>query len=148
MPQSAFSHYQGDHTRRKILIVDDNLVILKTLGSKLEASGYLVLTAEDGSSAVSIARREQPDLILLDLCFPPDVAHGGGVAWDGFLILNWLRRMEEAVNTPIVIISNDDSPITRQRCLEAGVAGYFHKPIDRDQLLGMVERILGTNAGG
>ena len=81
---------------KKILIVDDNEVILKTLSLKLTSAGYAVLTAIDGSAAVAAARRDKPDLILLDLSFPPDVAHGGGVPWDGFLIINWLRRIDEA----------------------------------------------------
>ena len=90
---------------KKILIVDDNLVIRKTIGMKLKTNGYQVLEAADGSSAVSIARHERPDLVLLDISFPPDVAHGGGVAWDGFLIMNWLRRMDEAKDIPIIIIT-------------------------------------------
>lgn len=135
---------QANRAGRKILIVDDNPIILKILGVKLDARGYEVLTAEDGPTAVSTVRREKPDLVLLDLSFPPDVGHGGGVPWDGFLILNWLRRMEEAVNRPIIIITSDDSPATKQRCLAAGVADYFHKPIDREHLLASVERILGA----
>src|SRR5213594_4756279 len=79
-------------TAKKILIVDDSIVILKTLSMKLKSSGYQVLTAADGATAVSTVRRERPDLILLDITFPPDVAHGGGVAWDGFLIISWLQR--------------------------------------------------------
>src|SRR6476646_738516 len=90
--------------RKKILVVDDSPIILKTLSMKLKSQGYDVLTAEDGSIAVSTARRERPDLILLDISFPPDVAHGGGVAWDGFLIMDWLRRMDEAKDIPVFII--------------------------------------------
>src|SRR6267143_2497954 len=94
--------------RKKILVVDDSPVILKALSMKLTAAGYDVLTAEDGGGAVSLARREKPDLILLDISFPPDVAHGGGVAWDGFLIMNWLRRLDEGKHIPIMIISGGD----------------------------------------
>ena len=79
----------------RILVVDDNKVQTTALSMKLKAQGYEVLVASDGSEAISIARREKLDLILLDIVFPPDVGHGGGVAWDGFLILSWLRRMEE-----------------------------------------------------
>lgn len=127
----------------KILIVDDNPVILKTIGMKLEASGFEVLLAEEGAKAVSTVRREKPDLILLDICFPPDVGHGGGVAWDGFLILNWLRRMDEAVNTPIIIMTGNDPAKHKQRCLAAGVAEFFTKPVDSDQLLQTIYKILG-----
>src|SRR5216683_1930362 len=94
--------------RKKILVVDDSPVILKALSLKLTAAGYDVLTAEDGAGAVNQARREKPDLILLDISFPPDVAHGGGVAWDGFLIMGWVRRMDEGRNIPIIIITGGD----------------------------------------
>lgn len=133
--------------RRKILVVDDNKLILRTLKMKLEAAGYMVLTAEDGSSAVSTVRREKPDLVILDIYFPPDVGHGGGVPWDGFLILNWLRRMEEAVNTPIIIISGQGSSADRERCLAAGVSGFFNKPINPEELLASIETILASDAG-
>ena len=58
----------------KVLIVDDNEVIIKTLSMKLKSSGYDVIAATDGSEAVSAARRDKPDLIVLDISFPPDVA--------------------------------------------------------------------------
>jgi len=86
--------------RKTILIVDDDRVVQQALALKLKASGYDVLEAEDGAAAVSTVRRQKPDLILLDISFPPDVAHGGGVPWDGFLILNWLRRLDEGKDVP------------------------------------------------
>jgi two-component system response regulator (stage 0 sporulation protein F) len=136
----------GSGNGKKILIVDDSIVIVKTLSAKLRMNGYTVTTAMEGSEAVSTVRRERPDAILLDINFPPDVAHGGGVAWDGFLIMSWLRRMDEAVNTPVIIITGADQE-TRDRCLKAGVAGYFQKPINHDELLAVLERLIGNNKG-
>jgi CheY-like chemotaxis protein len=127
---------------KKILIVDDNLVILKTTSMKLAANGYEVLTAEDGGAAVAAVRREKPDLILLDLSFPPDVAHGGGVAWDGFLIMDWLRRLEEAKGIPIIIITGGDPVKYKDRALAAGATSFFHKPIDNDELLTAIRQTL------
>src|SRR3954462_4681091 len=75
----------------KILIADDNVVVLKTVAIKLKSVGYEVRTAMDGSTAISCVRRERPDLIILDINFPADGARGGGISWDGFLILDWLR---------------------------------------------------------
>src|SRR5262249_39301590 len=122
-------------TGKKILIVDDSVVILKVLSGKLRSNGYQVFTAVDGSEAVSTVRRERPDLILLDINFPPDVAHGGGVAWDGLLILNWLRRMDEAARTPVIIITGNKPEASKDRYMKAGVSGYFQKPINADELL-------------
>src|SRR5437773_11788864 len=59
--------------RKKILVVDDDRVILKALSIKLNAKGYDVLTATDGSEAVTAVRTHKPDLILLDISFPPDL---------------------------------------------------------------------------
>lgn len=128
--------------RKKILVVDDNLVILKTVSMKLIADGYDVVTAEDGAGAVSTVRKEKPDLILLDLSFPPDVAHGGGVPWDGYLIMNWLRRLEEAKNIPIIVITGGDPAKCKDRALAAGAASFFHKPINNDELLTIVRETL------
>ena len=129
--------------RKKILVVDDSPIILKALSMKLTAEGYDVLTAEDGGGAVNLARREKPDLILLDISFPPDVAHGGGVAWDGFLIMNWLRRMDELKDTPIVIITGSEPEKYKERALAAGAVNFFHKPLENEELLAVVRRTLG-----
>jgi CheY-like chemotaxis protein len=101
--------------RKKILVVDDSLLILQMMSMKLTANGYDVVTAEDGGTAVSTVRKEKLDLILLDLSFPPDVAHGGGVAWDGFLIMNWLRRRNQAVPS----LSSPAAIAVQRPCLSA-----------------------------
>jgi len=130
-------------SRRKILVVDDSPIILRALSLKLTAAGYDVLTAADGGEAVSLARHELPDLILLDISFPPDVAHGGGVPWDGFLIMNWLRRQEEAKNIPIIIITGGEPERYKERALAAGAAYFFHKPIENEELLAVIRQTLG-----
>src|SRR5262249_35678551 len=104
---------------------------------------FEVLTAADGATAVSTVRREKPDLILLDITFPPDVAHGGGVPWDGFLIMAWLKRMEEAQGIPIIIITGGNAADLKQRSLAAGAVDFFQKPIDNDQLLAAIHSHLG-----
>jgi CheY-like chemotaxis protein len=132
--------------RKKVLVVDDSLVVLKTMSMKLTANGYDVVTAEDGSGAVSAVRKEKPDLILLDLTFPPDVAHGGGVAWDGFTIMTWLRRLEEAKHIPIVVITGGDPAQYKDRALAAGAVSFFHKPINNDELLTVIRETLAKAA--
>ena len=129
--------------KKKILLVDDNRIILRAFSLKLLASGYEVLTAEDGGTAVSLVRQRRPDLIVLDICFPPDVAHGGGVAWDGFMILDWLRRMEEGKGVPVIVITGGDPAKYKERALAAGAVSFFHKPIDPDELVTAVRRGLG-----
>jgi len=128
---------------KKILIVDDSRIILKTLSMKLTSNGYNVITAEDGAGAVSIVRRERPDLILLDLIFPPDVGHGGGVCWDGLLIMSWLQRLEEAKNIPIIVISAGDPAKYKDHVLAAGASWFFQKPLNHDELLAVIRQTLG-----
>ena len=131
--------------RKRILIVDDSVVILRTLSMKLKSCGYDVLTAADGGTAVSVVRRERPDLILLDISFPPDVAHGGGVAWDGFLIMDWLRRLDEAKHIPVIIITGGDPEKLKDRALAAGAIGFFQKPINNDDLLASIRDTIGES---
>ncbi len=132
--------------KNKILIVDDSPIILKTLSMKLTANGYEVITAEDGSSAVSLVRNERPDLVLLDISFPPDVGHGGGIPWDGFLILEWLRRMDEAKGIPFIIITGGDPAQYKHRALAAGAVSFFHKPLNNDELLETIRQVLDSHA--
>src|ERR1700722_7478913 len=67
---------------RKILVVDDNPVVIKAFELKLQALGFKVIPATEGSVAVSTARQERPDIIVLDINFPPDVG-SSGLQWDG-----------------------------------------------------------------
>src|SRR5215831_18313210 len=90
----------GTGSRKKILIIDDDAVVVKTTAMKLKAAGYAVAAASDASSAIEAVHNAVPDVILLDMSFPPDVAHGSA-AWDGRMIISWLRRFKEAQNIPI-----------------------------------------------
>ena len=134
--------------RKKILLVDDDPVILKALSIKLKAKNYDVFTAMDGSEAVGAVRKQKPDLILLDISFPPDVGSGGGVPWDGFRIMEWLKRIDEAANTPIIVITGGDPAKYEARALSVGATAFFHKPINHDGLLAEIEKILGNDAAG
>ena len=133
---------------KKILVVDDDRVILKTLTIALSCKGYQVLTAVDGPGAVNIVSRDRPDLILLDINFPPDAANVGGALQDGFFIIEWLRRMGEAGDIPIFIMSGDKTGKFRKRVQTADVAGFFSKPIDHIALVAAIRTTLGEDVGG
>jgi CheY-like chemotaxis protein len=133
---------------KKILVVDDDPIVLKTLSMLLVSNGYQVFTATDGPGAVSIVTRERPDLILLDLLFPPDAANIGGALQDGFFIIEWLRRMGKAGDIPIIIISGDKSAKDRKNALATGAVEFFPKPIDRIALLATIRATLGEDAAG
>jgi CheY-like chemotaxis protein len=128
---------------KKILVVDDDQVILKVLSIALNLHGYEVAVATDGPGAVTAVGRERPDLIVLDINFPPDAANVGGALRDGFFIVEWLRRMGKGGGIPVIIISVDDSAENRKRTLDAGAVAFFPKPIDNQALLAAIRTALG-----
>ena len=128
--------------KKKILVVDDNEIILKTISLRLQGAGYDVVTALDGSEAVSAARKEAPDLVLLDISFPADV---GGVEWDGFRIMEWFRRMENVRKTPVIVITGGEDAKNKERAITGGAVAFFNKPVDHDDLLKIIRATLGGN---
>jgi CheY-like chemotaxis protein len=130
----------GEPTPKKILVVDDNEIVTKTITLKLQGAGYKVLTAMDGAAAMNVARNENPDLILLDLSFPPDV---GGVPWDGFRIMEWFMRLNTTKKIPIIVITGSEDPEDRQRATSTGAVAFFQKPLEHDYLLKVVRATLG-----
>jgi CheY-like chemotaxis protein len=130
----------ADTAPKKILVVDDNEIVIKTITLKLQGAGYQVVTAMDGAAAMSVARKETPDLILLDLNFPPDVT---GVPWDGFRIMEWFQRLNAAKKIPVIIITGSDNPIDKQRATNTGAVAFFQKPLEHDYLLKVVRATLG-----
>ena len=128
--------------RKKILVVDDDPIILMTMSLKLKSWGFEVATAVDASTAIGAVRDERPDLVLLDLSFPPDVPNGGRVTWDGFQIMSWLRGMDEASLLPFIIITGGEPALFEERALASGAVAFFHKPIQHDDLLRMIQQAL------
>jgi CheY-like chemotaxis protein len=140
-PISANAPVQPAVPSAKILVVDDNEVIVKTISLKLKGAGYQVATAQDGAEAMSVVRMEKPDLILLDITFPPDVA---GVPWDGFRIMEWLHRVDKSRKIPIIIFTGGEDVKNKERAMASGAVAFFHKPINHDDLLKVVRATLGS----
>jgi CheY-like chemotaxis protein len=124
---------------KKILVVDDNEVILKTISLKLQGAGFKIITALDGSEAVAAARKETPDLILLDINFPPAFE---GVPWDGFRIMDWFNRLDPSKKIPIIIITGQEDLKIKERASLSGAVAFFHKPINHDDLLKVIKTTL------
>ena len=124
---------------RKILVVDDNHIVVKAVTMKLESAGYRVAAALDGSEAMAQVRRESPDLILLDLNFPPDMT---GVQWDGFRIMEWLHRLDAAKKIPIIVITSAEDTRTRERAMALGAVALFLKPLEHADLLRLIAETL------
>ena len=89
---------------RKILVVDDEAVLVETIAYNLEQSGYQVLTAADGVRALEVARLESPDLIVLDIMLP---------RMDGLEVCRQLRKEDQTAATPIIMLTAKDDEIDK-----------------------------------
>ena len=118
---------------RKILVVDDEAVLVETIAYNLEQAGYRVVTAADGSSALDAARSEIPDLIILDIMLP---------GMDGLEVCRQLRRESSTATTPIVMLTAKSDEIDKVVGLEVGADDYVTKPFGRRELLARVRALL------
>jgi len=128
--------------RKKVLVVDDDRVVLAALTLKLNANGYDVVTAADGAAAVTAVRKEKPDLILLDINFPADP---GSALQDGMGILTWLKRLDELARIPIVVITSGDRTRYEDKARAAGAAAFFQKGGDHEKLVAIIRTALDEN---
>jgi DNA-binding response OmpR family regulator len=123
---------QQNTNRKRILLVDDDREIVDSMRIALEASGYEILVARDGNQGLSMAEREDPDLVILDMMMPKR---------SGFLVLEKLRRTRPVPLRVIMITANEGS---RHKAYAEmlGVDDYIRKPFAMDRLLESVDRLL------
>ena len=119
-------------TKRKILVVDDEADILHFLELVLRERGHDVLIASSGREAIELARREHPDLILLDIMMPQ---------MDGWEVLKLLRVDEETAHIPVAMLSARTEAKDRVQGLQEGAIDYICKPFSLQELLGKIETI-------
>jgi DNA-binding response OmpR family regulator len=115
---------------KKILVVDDEPKIVQLTRDYLERAGFTVLTASDGKSALSAARAERPDLIVLDLGLP---------AMDGLDVTRTLRR---DTNVPIIMLTARGEETDKLVGLELGADDYITKPFSPKELVARVRTVL------
>ena len=127
---------------KTVLVADDSPLILKILEVRIKSAGYKVITAEDPSEAFEKVRTERPDVVIMDINFPPDVGFGGGGAWDGFRILEWMKATQSLGKAVPFIITSDNIEKHRTKAAAAGVAALFQKPIDARALLNKLRECL------
>jgi two-component system alkaline phosphatase synthesis response regulator PhoP len=115
---------------RTVLVVDDEPEIVRILRDYLERAGFAVLTASDGQGAVAMARREKPDLIVLDLTLP---------SLDGLDVARALRRDGEI---PIIMLTARTEETDRVAGLELGADDYVAKPFSPREVVARVRAVL------
>lgn len=118
---------------RTILVVDDEAVLMETLAYNLQQAGYQVTTAADGLSALEAARRDKPDLIILDVMLPE---------MDGLEVCRQLRRENATAITPILMLTAKGEEIDKVVGLEVGADDYVTKPFGRREILARVRALL------
>jgi CheY-like chemotaxis protein len=118
---------------KSVLLVDDDNSILLGIGVRLKSMGYTVYTAKDAVNAVSVARKNEPDVVVLDISLP---------AGDGFLVADRLQNMVGSAATPIIFITASDDPRLRERATKLGAVGFLKKPFDATSLADAIETAL------
>ena len=127
----------GDEPPARILVADDDPVIVRLLQVNFRLEGYDVETAAHGEEAIQKARDLQPALILLDVMMP-------GV--DGWECARRLKEDEATRDIPVFFLSARAQDEDRRKGLELGVTDYVTKPFDPGELVGLVQRTLAERA--
>lgn len=115
---------------KKVLVVEDEPTLVETLEYNLARQGYEVCTATDGLAALEVARRERPDLIVLDIMLPK---------LDGFEVCRILRR---EMSVPILMLTARVDEVDKVVGLEMGADDYLTKPFSMRELLARVKALL------
>ena len=119
---------------KKILIADDEPDVVGMLTMRLRAHGYEIVTACDGIQAIVYAKREKPDLILMDIKMP---------GRDGYFVLKSLRMSMGTDTIPILFLSALPPAEVRAKTVELGADGFISKPYDPEKLLAKIKEVIG-----
>lgn len=116
-----------------ILVVDDDPITQRVLQHYLARSGYQILSATNGREAIDLAKRELPQLILLDVMMPE---------MGGLTALRQLKDTESTKSIPVIIVTVQASPVTQLEAEASGAALFMTKPFSPTQLLAGIKRLL------
>ena len=120
---------------KKIIIIEDEEVLLELLQKKLIQEGYQVDAARDGQEGLKKIKEDKPDLILLDIVMPK---------MGGFEVIKQVNQDEGLKNIPIIIISNSGQPVELDRAKELGVRDWLIKTdFDPEEVVTKVKKQLG-----
>ncbi|MDP8297509.1 MAG: response regulator [Candidatus Orphnella occulta] len=118
---------------KRILVVDDEEDIVALVRIRLEAEGYEVLVASDGQQALDTAKKEMPNLIILDLMLPKI---------DGYKVCRMLKFDERYKKIPIILFTARSQSSDKDLGMEVGADAYLTKPFDSKVLLDSIKRLL------
>lgn len=118
--------------KKRLLIVDDEPDLAEMVKFRLEANGYEILLASDGQQALEVARKEKPDLIILDLMLPK---------MDGYKVCGLLKKDARYSGIPIIIFSAKAQEDNIKLCQEMGADAYIVKPFEPQVLLDKIKEL-------
>lgn len=118
---------------KTVLIVEDNALNMKLFHDLLESRGYNILQTRDGLEALTIARQEMPDLILMDIQLP-EVS--------GLQVTQWIKEDDSLKHIPVVAVTAFAMKGDEEKILEGGCQAYIAKPISVASFLSTVEKFL------
>ena len=120
--------------KEKILVIEDDEYSRDALAHLLAAEGYEAQSASDGESGIEKAHELQPDVIVLDLNLP-------GI--DGKQVIRMLRNDGPLRGVPILVITGDEDRAA-QSAVDLGADGYLTKPVEFDDLIGAIDKLMGA----
>jgi DNA-binding response OmpR family regulator len=129
---------EAPRSRAKIMVVDDDPDLRQALSLRLRANQFDTINVCDGYSAIAMAQKEKPHLIILDLGLP---------AGDGFAVLKNLQQYPALAGIPVIVLTARDPEANEKRTLDAGATAFFQKPADNEELLGVIRACLQTGWG-
>ena len=124
-------------TTKTILYIEDNDVNRRLVQDLLRSTSYRLLEAPDGEAGIAMARRERPDLILMDVQLP---------RVSGIEATRTLRNEAATANTPIIAITSFALAGDEQKAMEAGATAYMAKPYSPRDLLALIRRLVSEGA--
>src|SRR3989344_6300885 len=120
---------------KKILFIEDESALQRTVGDLLTSAGYMVIPALTGDDGIRLSMNETPDLILLDLVLPQK---------DGFEVLTKIRSTNETKDTPVIVLTNLEGSGEVERALSLGAHTYLVKlRYSLDEVLEQIKKALG-----
>jgi DNA-binding response OmpR family regulator len=120
--------------KKKILIVEDDPDVLRSMHVRLRAHHYDTSSAEDAISCMAEARKSEPDLIILDLGLP---------AGDGFVLMDRFKKVPALASVPVIVVSGRDIRENQKKIIQSGVKAFLRKPVDNAMLLAVIRKTLG-----
>ena len=125
---------------KRILIIEDDTVTLRTLAQMVQNAGYLALIAKDAAEAIKNFESDVPDLMLVDINLAGETF---GQQLDGLGVVDWLNHNHPALPIKYIIVSCDDPEKYRDRAAAIGALSFIRKPVEKEPLLAEIRRAIG-----